>query len=88
MTAGQPKGAMLLPMLHHADADIRAVVYADDQIRHVAYVFAAVAGRGIEIMAFHYTRQEPRMKRFQYGDKAEVVRRWRKLNRALEEVFD
>jgi hypothetical protein len=88
MTAGQSKGAMLRAILHHADADIRAVVYADDVIRHVAYVFAAVAGRGGEVTGFHYTREEPRIKRFQYGDKEEVARDWRKLNRALQDVFE
>lgn len=88
MTAGQPKGAMLLATLHHAVPEIRAVVYADDHVRHVAYVFAAVAGRGIDITAFHYTHEEPRVRAFQYGDKEEVARRWRKLNRVLEEVFE
>jgi hypothetical protein len=87
MTAGQPKGAMLLAILHYADPDIRAVVYADDHIRHVAYVFAAVAGRGNEITGFHYTREEPRVKKFQYGDKEEVGRRWRKLSKSLEDAF-
>jgi hypothetical protein len=87
MTAGQPKGAMLRTILHHADADIRAIVYVDDHIRHVAYVFAAIAGRGREITGFHYTREEPRVKRFHYGDKQDVVRRWRALNRALDEVL-
>jgi len=88
MTAGQPKGAMMLAILHHARPQIRAMVYADDHIRHVAYVFAAMAGRNREITAFHYTREEPRVKRFQYGDKEEVGRRWRKLNRTLQEVFE
>jgi len=88
MTAGQPKGAMLLAILHHAEDEIDAIVYADDHIRHVAYVFAAAAGRGIEIEAFHYTREETRVKRFQYGDKGDVDRRWRKLSRTLEEVFE
>ena len=87
MTAGQPKGAMLLSILYHADVEIDAIVYADDHIRHVAYVFAAVAGRGIDVTAFHYTREEARVKRFQYGDKEDVGRRWRKLSRTLEEVF-
>jgi hypothetical protein len=88
MTAGQPKGAMLLAMLHHADAEIRAIVYADDHIRHVAYVFAAVAGRGGDVTALHYTREEQRVKDFQYGDKEEVGRRWRRLSRTLEEVLE
>ena len=87
MTAGQPKGAMMIAMLHHAEPEIDAIVYADDHIRHVAYVFAAMAGRGKEIKAFHYTREEPRVKAFQYGDKQDVRRRWRKLSRTLEEVF-
>lgn len=88
MTAGQPKGAMLLAFLHYAQPDIRAIVYADDHIRHVAYVFAAAAGRNLETTAIHYTREEPRVKRFQYGDKEDVGRRWRKLSRTLEEVFE
>jgi hypothetical protein len=88
MTAGQPKGAMLLALLHHATPEIKAVVYADDHIRHVAYVFAAMVGRDVEIKAFHYTREEPRVERFQYGDKDDVGRRWRKLSRTLHEVFE
>jgi hypothetical protein len=88
MTAGQPKGAMILAILHHAQPEIRAIVYADDHIRHVAYVFAAAAGRNREITAFHYTREEARVKRFQYGDKEEVSHSWRKLNRVLEEVLE
>jgi hypothetical protein len=88
MTAGQPKGAMLLSILYHAEAEIDAVVYADDHIRHVAYIFAAAAGRGIEVTGFHYTREEPLVKKFQYGDKQDVGRRWRKLSRTLEEVFE
>src|SRR5262249_8447825 len=34
MTAGQPKGAMMLTMLKYAEPDIKAVVYVDDNIRH------------------------------------------------------
>lgn len=88
MTAGQSKGAMLLTILHRAEMAVQAVVYDDDNIRHVGYVFAAIAGRGQEITAFHYTREDTHIKRFQYGDKEDVGRRWRKLNRTLEEVFD
>jgi hypothetical protein len=88
MTAGQPKGAMMLAVLHDAEPDVRAIVYADDHMRHVAYVFAAVSGRDREITAFHYTREEPRVKKFQYGNKEQVGHRWRKLNRVLKEVFE
>jgi Protein of unknown function (DUF2608) len=88
MTAGQQKGAMLLALLHRSPAKIKAIVFADDHMRHCAYVFAAAAGRGIEITAFNYQREEPRVQTFQYGDKEDVHRRWRRLSRTLEEVFD
>jgi hypothetical protein len=87
MTAGQPKGAMMITILKYADADVKAVVYVDDNVRHVAYVFAAVAGRGKEITAYHYTREDKNVNRFQYGDKEDVSRRWKKLSNTLEEVF-
>jgi hypothetical protein len=88
MTAGQPKGAMLLTMLHHAAAEVGAVVYDDDNIRHVAYVFAAVTGRDKEVTSFHYTREDANVKRFQYGEKKTVRRQWQKLDRTLEEIFE
>src|SRR5262245_2039987 len=87
MTAGQPKGAMMITMLKYAEPDIKAVVYVDDNIRHVAYVFAAVAGRGKKITAYHYTREDNNVNRFQYGNKDDVAQRWKKLSHTLEEVF-
>ena len=38
MTSGQNKGAMLLMLLHSAKDPVDAVVYDDDNIRHVANV--------------------------------------------------
>ena len=35
MTAGQHKGIMLLTLLNDATRDIKAVVYVDDNVRHV-----------------------------------------------------
>lgn len=87
MTAGQPKGAMMITMLNYAVPDIKALIYVDDNIRHVAYVFAAVASRNKEVTAFHYTREDNNVNRFQYGDKEDVSRRWKKLSGTLEEVF-
>jgi hypothetical protein len=41
MTAGQHKGIMLLTLLKHTNRDIKAVVYVDDNVRHVGSVFSA-----------------------------------------------
>ena len=88
MTAGQHKGAMLLTLLNDAKDDIDAIVYDDDNIRHVANVYSAVLARGKEITAFHYTREDPNIKKFDYGSKKDVDRRWRKLTSVLEEVLN
>jgi hypothetical protein len=88
MTAGQHKGAMLLTLLHDTKDDIDAIVYDDDNIRHVANVYAAVLARGREITAFHYTREEPNIKKFDYDCKKDTTRRWRKLQDVLEEVLN
>ena len=87
MTAGQHKGAMLLTLLHDTDEDVDAVVYDDDNIMHVANVYAAVLARGKEISAFHYKREASNMKKFDYGSKKDVDKRWRKLSSVLEEVL-
>jgi hypothetical protein len=88
MTAGQSKGAMLLALLAHAEVDIDAVIYVDDNARHVAHVLAAVDGRGMDIDAFHYTRESATIQQFQFSDKTKVNERWRNLDRTLQEMFD
>jgi hypothetical protein len=88
MTAGQHKGAMLLTLLHDTKDDIDAIVYDDDNIRHVANVYAAVLARDREITAFHYTREDANIKKFNYGSKKDTTRRWRKLQGVLEEVLN
>lgn len=84
MTAGQHKGAMLAVWMKLSGRQFKAVVYIDDHTRHVLRVFDAMSRRGIEVAAFHYKREEDRVQRFQYGDKSEVTREWRRLNRTLE----
>jgi Protein of unknown function (DUF2608) len=88
MTAGQHKGAMLLTLLHDASNDVDAVVYVDDNILHVANVYAAMLARSKEITAFRYTREEPNVRKFDFGSKKDVDTRWRKLSRVLEEVLN
>jgi len=88
MTAGQHKGAMLLTLLHDTKDDIDVIVYDDDNIRHVANVYAAVLARGREITAFHYTREDQNIKKFDYDSKKDVTRRWRKLQSVLDEVLN
>jgi len=88
MTAGQHKGIMLLTLLHHTNRDVKAVVYVDDNVRHVGNVFSAAVDRDLEISSFQYQHEDVRVQRFQYGDKGDVTRRWHQLRDTIQAVFD
>jgi hypothetical protein len=79
MTAGQHKGVMLLTLLHHTDRDIKAVIYVDDNVRHVGTVFSAAVDRHLEITSFQYQHEDVRAQRFQYSDKGDITRQWHQL---------
>jgi hypothetical protein len=76
MTAGQHKGMMLLTLLKNSKRDIKAIVYVDDNVRHVGAVFSAAVARNIEVSSFHYQHEDVVVQRFQYGDKREVDEAW------------
>lgn len=85
MTAGQHKGIMLLTLLKDAMRDIKAIVYVDDNVRHVGNVFSAAVERNIEVSSFHYQHEDVRVQRFQYSDKRDVDEGWQAIKRALDE---
>ena len=76
MTAGQHKGMMLMTLLKRSPRDIKAIVYVDDSVRHVGAVFSAAVARNIEVSSFQYQREDTRVQRFQYGDKANMDAEW------------
>lgn len=88
MVSGQHKGAMLLTMLARAQRDIRAVVFVDDHGRHVGRVYAALTARDMEVTVLHYYHQDDRVAAFQYSDKTEVTRQWRRLKDVIDSVFE
>lgn len=76
MTAGQHKGMMLLTLMKNSNRDTKAVVYVDDNVRHVGAVFSAAVARNIEVSSFQYQREDVRVQRFQYSDKADMDAQW------------
>jgi hypothetical protein len=76
MTAGQHKGMMLLTLLKNSKRDIKAIVYVDDNVRHVGAVFSAAVARNIEVSSFQYQHEDVRVQRFQYSDKADMDAEW------------
>jgi hypothetical protein len=87
MTAGQHKGIMLVTLLNDSPREIRAVVFVDDNVRHVGSVFSSAVDRNIEITVFQYQQEDLRAQRFAYSDKREVTERWQKLKRGSDESF-
>ena len=88
MTSGQHKGAMLLTMLARSPKEYKAVVFVDDHGRHVLRVYDALVAREIDIVTFHYKREDDNVNRFEYSDKQEVARQWRRLDKTLDAVFE
>jgi hypothetical protein len=76
MTAGQHKGMMLLTLLKKANRDIKAIVYVDDNLRHVGAVFSAAVARNIEVSSFQYQREDMRVQKFWYSDKGNMDSEW------------
>jgi len=88
MTAGQHKGIMLLTLLKDASRDIKAVIYVDDNVKHVGNVFSAAVDRNLDVSSFHYQREDTRVQRFNYSDKKDVDRRWKAIAGAAESKAD
>lgn len=84
MTAGQHKGIMLLTLLKRSQRPIKAVIYLDDNVKHVGNVFSAAEARGLDVSTFHYQREDTRVQRFNYSDKRDVDLRWRAIKQAAE----
>jgi hypothetical protein len=67
---------MLMTLLKKSPRVIKAIVYVDDNVRHVGAVFSAAVARNIEVSSFHYLHEDTRVQRFQYGDKANMDAEW------------
>jgi len=83
MTAGQPKGMLLLTLLKDSPRNIKAVVYVDDNVRHVGSVFSAAVARGLDVASFHSQHEDKIVKRFNYSDKTAITARWKAIEREM-----
>lgn len=81
---GQHKGAMLRIFLKKAGLKPKAIVFVDDNLKHVERVEAAMKGKTEKVLTFHYTKMASRVKKFEEKGKPRVLRQWT----TLEEAFD
>lgn len=82
-TAGQHKGAMLRILLHKAKFKPKAIVFADDKKKHTVRVQAAYKDSGIDVVTFHYTKEDVKVQSFKKENKKAVDAQWRSLTKAI-----
>ena len=87
MVSGQNKGAMLLILLAHCSRRFSAVVFVDDKEQHVKDVFTAVVARGVEIVAYRYSREDHLADLYKKSGHQKAHEQWKKLDGVLGEVF-
>jgi hypothetical protein len=83
LTAGQHKGLMLATLLKDSPREIKAVVFLDDNVKHVGDLFSTAMDRGLDVASFHWRNQDTRVARFNYSDKRDVTARWKAIEREL-----
>ncbi len=85
LTAGQHKGIILRALLKKADVQPKAIVFTDDQSKHIAEMEEAFANQPIEVVAYRLTREDAWAEGFA-DDKqrqSRCISQWQKLLAAL-----
>jgi len=84
MTAGQNKGVMLKTLLNRYKKDFKAIIFVDDHQRHVDRM-QAILGNLSDVTTYRYSKMDPEVERFNAMDKTDIIARWLKLEKALNE---
>lgn len=85
MTAGQNKGVMLKVLLNRYRLNYKAVIFADDHVRHVTRM-QAIMGHLSDVTTYRYAGMDPEVERFNRMDKTEVIEQWSKLQKTIKEI--
>ncbi len=85
--SGQHKGVLLRLMIENASVKPKAVVFVDDQKRHVSRVQKALAGYDISLFTYRYGAIDTEVSTFQKGrGKIMASREWGILRRACSQA--
>lgn len=65
MTAGLNKGIMLKTLLHKTQSKFKAIVFADDHIKHTKRMHKIMGNvEGVELVTYRYSKIDPEVKAF------------------------
>lgn len=88
MTSGLNKGIMLKTLLKKTRSKFKAIVFADDHIKHTKRMQAIMgAVKGVDVTTFRYSKIDPMVKAFHNGDKKEAIEAWNKLKSVTSEIY-
>lgn len=83
MTTGLHKGNLLKLLLKKLKTNYKAIIFVDDQQKHVERVMASL-GEDLDLSVMRYSKVDPQVKHFRDNNKYEVTERWYKLKKALK----
>lgn len=86
MTSGLNKGIMLKTLLKKTKSRFKAIVFADDHIKHTKRMQAIMAPIA-NVTTYRYSKIDPVVKAFKEGDKKDSIEAWAKLKAVNTEVY-
>lgn len=88
MTAGLNKGIMLKTLLKKTNTKVKAIVFADDHIKHTKSMQKIMGTvKNIDVTTFRYGKIDPIVKAFKESDKKESIDAWTKLKAVNSQVY-
>lgn len=88
MTSGMNKGIMLKTLMAKTNTKFKAVVFADDHIRHTKSMQAIVGKmKGVDVTTYRYGAIDKTVKAFKASDKKEAKAAWKAMNALSGKVF-
>jgi hypothetical protein len=73
MTAGLNKGIMLKTLLNKTKSSFKAIVFADDHIKHTKRMHQIMGQvKGVELVTYRYSKIDSEVKAFNKSDKRRV----------------
>lgn len=78
-TSGLHKGVMLKIILKEAKLSPKAVVFVDDKLKHTQRVQEVFENSPIEVVTYHYQKEDSSVNQFNQSDKSKVINQWEKV---------
>lgn len=89
MTSGLNKGIMLKTLLHKTNTKFKAIVFADDHIKHTKRMHQIIGKmKEIDLVTYRYSKIDPQVEAFNKSDKKKVNDDLDKFMKLKKELFN